>query len=291
MDDLFQVDDQPEEPGFNDELLFVDEEPEESGAEDQSAAQAGASNADIEALRAELANVNKRLQDTQASFHQANQGKQFAEEIIRASRADAIAEQQRRQAAAAMAPPQLTDEEIEALHNDPRAIVQTVERFTEYGRQRALAEVGPYIARLDRAARLSEAMVEREIFRAEQDARQMAAVQWDIDDAEYAQLAPHADALLQQAARDADAYKAMRLNPGVIATALSMAKTQMQGGVRVNKPAVAPSFGGGRGNGNGGAQKLPGRLISTASKMERKLGLDAGSIANAPVRTRQQGRL
>lgn len=293
MDDLFQVSEETEEPGFNDELLFVDEEPEEDGA-DQPAAQATAANPDLEVMRREIENLNKRLQDTQSSFHQANQGRQFAEEIIRANREEAAAEQRRRAAAAAMAPPQLSDEEIEALHSDPRAIVQTVQNYGEYVRQRTLAEVGPYIARLDRAARLSEAMVEREILRAEQDAKQMAAVQWDIDEAEYQQLAPYADNLLQQAAKDPDSYKAMRLNPGIIATALATAKTQMQGGVRVNKPAVAPSFGGGGGGDRGsrqGVQKLPGRLVSTASKMERKLGLDSGSIANAPVRTRQQGRL
>lgn len=303
MDDLFAVDEPVEPPDEGGDFSFIDDLADGPAAEEQQSA-AGATvdagvSPELAEMRRELENLNRRLADTQAGFHQANQGRQFAEEIIKAQREDAAAEARRRAAAEALAPPTWTEEQVEALHNDPSAILTAIQQHGEYVRQRTLAEVGPYIARLDRAARLVEPIVEQEIIRAEQGARSIAAAQWGIDDNEYRQLAPIADGLLRQASRDEDAYKAMRLNPGVIATAFSMAKTQAQGGVPVRQSPRPPSFGAGGGGGGGSqagggrqaTQKLPNRLLGVASQMEKKFGLDAGTIANAPVRIRQGGRL
>jgi hypothetical protein len=282
------------DPGGGEELIFIDDsidrDPGQPEGQEEPGEPVVAQSDEVANLRAELANLNQRFHDTQGNFHRADQGRQFYEAMVQANRQQWEDRQRAEQAAAAMAPPQFSEEDVESLHTNPQAIVDLAIKVAEWSRQRTLAEVGPHIARLNTATSTLEPIAVREVYRAEGDARAMAHRSFGIDEAEFNRLAPAVDQMLIAASGgNPAAYQRSRLDPRVITTAMAAAKAQYGGGVPVQPSAVAPSLGGGGRQGATG--RIPSRLNPVASEMERRLGLGSGEIAAAPVRNRAERRL
>jgi hypothetical protein len=255
-----------DEPG---DALPSTEEP----APDPIATRLAALEEGLAAERAEKANLEQRLRDTQAWGNQAHQAQQFAQAQISAQAQEYERRKQQDAWAASLQPPTFTEDEREAMIADPNVLTGKMFEVADWTRRRTLAEVGPHLE----AARAFNAIAEplfnqgREI--AIERARGIAEKQLGIDAEMFDQLLPAARQILDNVPDRAAASK-MSLDSTVIAHAINVARTQ--GGVPLKKPKAAPTIG--AGNATPGAAPV-NHVSAERAAMERKFGIklpDAG---------------
>lgn len=247
----------------------------------------GVSHEEYIALKQEVEGMRKRLTDTHSWGQQANIGREFAEHLLAAQQQWQAQQRAAYEQAQSYQPPQLSEEQQEALVADPQMLQQYVHATNQATRNQVLAEIAPRLANAEAMAAVSAPLIE--IASEQVSWRACAqAVQSGIDQEEFVSLLPTAYQVLEQAAGgNAVRYAQFRLNPQALLHAVIMAKSSRPASA---KPAPrAPSV--------GVNQQVPGRRPagnqgkSLASlQVSNALGVDFTPEELAEARSRASAR-
>lgn len=246
---------------------------EETAAPDPIATRLAALEEGLAAERAEKANLEQRLRDTQAWGNQAHQAQQFAQAQINAQAQEYERRKQQDAWAASLQPPTFTEDEREAMIADPNVLTGKMFEVADWTRRRTLAEVGPHLEAARAFNAIAEPLYNQGKELAIERARVVAERQLGIDAEMFDQLLPAATQILNNVPDRAAASK-MWLDSTVIAHALNVARTQ--GGVPLKKPKATPTIG--PGNATPGPTPVS-HVSAERAAMERKFGVklpDAG---------------
>lgn len=112
--------------------------------------------ADHQLLMAELETANKRVADNQANFHQANQGRQFAEEVVQVQREEREREAQWMQQVQASQPPSV--DKPDDLLDDGEALQAHLHNLAQWSVGAAMAQARPLMEEVRKGARRLAAM-------------------------------------------------------------------------------------------------------------------------------------
>lgn len=287
-----------------DELLDRFDSPSDSletGSEVEPAAPVdalpGASPADVAALRAEIermrqeaadreTNFNKRIADTQAWAQQANNGRQFAQELLRAQQTWADQQRLAAEQARAYAVPELTEEQEESLIADPKFLRQYWEVRDQATRNRVMAELAPRLANAEALATIAEPVVELLSEVARFRASQMAEVA-GITEEEFDEYLPVAQQYLAQSVNNNPwNYQRLRLNPQAVALAVQAVRQQRP--VPVKPSPKAPSLG--PGDAKTAASRAPNPNAKSLAQLqvERDLGIKLAPEREAAAKDKLQ---
>lgn len=281
FDELLDRFDAPDSP---DDDLGLEAEPTAEAAPSTP----GVTPSDVAALKEEIArmrqeaadreaNFNKRLYDTQAWGQQANLGRQFAQELLRAQSTwqdqQRLAEQQAR----SYAVPELSDEQDEELIANPKFLKQYWEARDAAVRNRVMAELAPRLANAEALATIAEPVVELLSEVAKFRASQLAETT-GIKEEEFDEHYPVALQYLSQSTRSEQFpqgnpwhFQRLRLNPQALSMAVQVARQQRP--VSVNPAPKAPSLGAGDVKTQGKRAPNPNAKSLAQLQIERDLGI------------------
>lgn len=259
----------------------------------------GVTPSDVAALRDEItrmrqeaadreANFNKRLQDTQSWGQQANTGRQFAQELLRAQQAWADQQRLAAEQARSFAVPELSDEQDEELIANPKFLKQYWEARDAAVRNRVMAELAPRLANAEALATIAEPVVELLSEVAKFRASQLAEVS-GIKEDEFDEHYPIALQYLNQSAQGNPwQFQRLRLNPQAISAAVTVARQQRP--VSVNPAPKAPSLGAGDVKTQPKRAPNPNAKSLAQMQIENSLGIKLAPEAVAAAQERLAAR-
>jgi hypothetical protein len=230
-------------------------------------------------LRSQIENLNRRLADTQAGFHRANNNSQLASEIVSGLASYAEARRQQDYARDSFQPPTVQDPD--ALLTDPGVLMNTMGQYVDYGYRRAVAEMAPHVQTAAGMAQVAPVIIQNQMDMVADRVSQQAARE-GVTEQEFGQLYDQATQIVM-AGNIPDAEKIrLRLRPDAMLAAVRMARDSR--GPRTPAP---PSLGP-----NGGGPGQPRQQSSSyAAGIEQMLGIkfDKNDHAELTRRLAAQG--
>ncbi len=194
-------------------------------------------------LESTVENLEKRLADTQSSFHQVAAERNQFQQMLQGMQQQTQQQQQQQaqaQQAQAMKPPQLTDEELEAVQSDPKKLQQYMLLMNEHAIRQARTEYGPLVQWAQNASALNE--VQQGLLEdvAVTKARDLMVKEDGIDETTFNEMVQPTRKLLMASYQHPAQQRATLLNPEAIRWGMKMAMSQNGTPMPTRTAAPAP---------------------------------------------------
>ena len=223
--------------------------------------------------KAEIEQLKKRLADTQRNYHQQLDTSRLGQEIVNGLAAAAEQRRMRDQRQQALQPPRVEDPD--ALLTDPNALIQTLHQYVDYGYQRAVSDLGPHLAGVAGMTAIAPTIIMNQMDIVAEKA-QAAAAREGINQAEFEQLLPVAEQIIQSGNIDQPEKLRLRLRPDAVLAAVKLARDSR--GPRTPAP---PSLGPG-----GGPVPVRQQSMGDIRKVEQMLGVKFDKADQAELQRR-----
>jgi hypothetical protein len=210
--------------------------------------------------RTQIANLEKRLADTQRNYHQQVDTSRLGQEIVNGLAHAAEQRRQRDYAAASYQPP--TVEDPDALLTDPQALLETMGRYGDYVYRRAVSDMAPHMAGVAGMSAIAPTIIMNQMEIVAERA-QASAAREGIPQAEFEQLLPMAEQIIQAGNIPQEEKLRLRLRPEAVLAAVKMARDS-----RGPRTAAPPSLGPG-----GGPAPVRQQSAGDIRKVEQMLGI------------------
>jgi hypothetical protein len=223
--------------------------------------------------RTQIANLEKRLADTQRNYHQQVDTSRLGQEIVNGLAHAAEQRRMRDYAAASAQPPHVEDPD--ALLTDPQALLSVMGQYGDYVYRRAVSDMAPHMAGVAGMAAIAPTIIMNQMDIVAEKT-QVAAAREGISQEEFQQLLPMAEGIIQAGSIDHPEKLRLRLRPDALLAAVKLARDS-----RGPRTAAPPSLGPG-----GGPVPVRQQSMGDIRKVEQMLGVKFDKADQAELQRR-----
>lgn len=219
----------------------ADPSPADGGTGSEEAAAApdyAALQATIDEQNRKMEELSKRFTDTQAWAHQLSAQAAQKQAYLEAIEQSEAARRQQQEYWASMQPPSFSDDEKQAVLEDPALLEKKMKELVTYGYRYAVATFEQPVRQALAAAQVTGRLAMRERARTEKEAREMAK-EHGIQAEEFDALIPHVRGAFD-AMPDQGAAESLRLDPEMVVNAVNVIRNR--GGVPLKKQKAPASL-------------------------------------------------
>ncbi len=196
--------------------------------------------ATIDEQNRKLEELSSRLTETQRWGHHQSSAAAQSQALVDAMARRDEALRQQQEYYTAMAPPTFSDEERQAVLEDPAVLERKMREMVNYGYKYAYHTMAPALNQAVAAAQVTARLAQRERSRSEKEAR-AAAEEAGITVEEFDAFIPEVRNAFD-AMPDQYAAESLRMDPTMVLNAMNVLRTQ-RGGVPIKKQKAPPSLG------------------------------------------------